>query len=329
MNYESDLLFDEGEFIVVRKKLATLVGDREAMVLQTLQKWELQNRRTKQLDHFFEDRWWAYNTWAGWRINDFPFWSVPTIRRLFWSLEKANLILSKPHENKNKGAWAALNRDRLKEVYSVDEASRLAMPSKRRKPKQADPMDQTSKTSETAPGLIQWIRGSDPLDQPTGDPYKTQSKVIPAVAKIATAKPSKTPKKKTPAKPAVTPKPKTVKAPANADVDQTLLGDVIKSWIDGLPKPPAVNVYQNKGIRGNAADILRAGYTPGDITRFMGSLKQDKFWRGKFIKLSKVAEDMPSWLETHPATTAHAPAASSTPGGAGQQDLMADMLAGG
>lgn len=73
----------------VLPSLAKSIGLNEALVLQQLHYW-LENPKTGVE---IEGHKWIYNTYDEW-LEQFPFWSVSTIQRVFVSLEKAELVIS-------------------------------------------------------------------------------------------------------------------------------------------------------------------------------------------------------------------------------------------
>lgn len=108
-----NLLIDSDQTVGFQRELAILVGDREAMALQQIHFWCDINRKSGHEDDFFDGQWWMYNTWAGWRRRNFPFWSTSTLRRVFSSLEAKALIIVRQHPDHNKGNWFTINYGQL------------------------------------------------------------------------------------------------------------------------------------------------------------------------------------------------------------------------
>lgn len=99
----SKLLIDDYP-IQVLPKLAKEIGLNEAIFLQQVHYW------LKKSNHLFEGKKWIYNTYEGWN-EQFPFWSVMTIRRTVSSLIKKDLILT-GNFNKagfDKTKWYSIN----------------------------------------------------------------------------------------------------------------------------------------------------------------------------------------------------------------------------
>lgn len=79
------LLLDESPILVL-PSLAKKVGLNEAIFLQQLHYW------LKDSSHLNDGCAWIYNTYEDWQ-EQFPFWSVSTIRRIITKLENANLLV--------------------------------------------------------------------------------------------------------------------------------------------------------------------------------------------------------------------------------------------
>lgn len=77
MNQQSNVL-------LLNPMIATSIGVNESIILQQLYYWHQK----------YDFQKWIYNSYEDWQ-KQFSFWSVRTIRRIFGSLEKQGLILSK------------------------------------------------------------------------------------------------------------------------------------------------------------------------------------------------------------------------------------------
>ncbi len=107
----SKLLIDDYP-IQVLPKLATVIGLNEAIILQQLHYW-LNSKSAKMI----KGKRWIHNTYEEWQ-EQFPFWSVATVKRTLTSLSKQNLIIK---ENYNKAGfdktiWYSIDYDKLEEV---------------------------------------------------------------------------------------------------------------------------------------------------------------------------------------------------------------------
>lgn len=84
----SPLLINESPLMVL-PSLATGVGLNEAIVIQQLHYWLNNKNAGIEIDGVK----WIHNTYQEWQDN-FPFWSVRTIRRILNSLEERGLIIA-------------------------------------------------------------------------------------------------------------------------------------------------------------------------------------------------------------------------------------------
>jgi hypothetical protein len=102
----SKLLIDEPPLQVL-PSLAYALGLNEAIFLQQLHYW------LRATNHWHDDRPWVYNTYEGWQ-KQFPFWSVPTIRRAITTLRESKLITTTDAYNKlgfDNTLWYTINYD--------------------------------------------------------------------------------------------------------------------------------------------------------------------------------------------------------------------------
>lgn len=98
-------LFDSHP-IVVDRELAAVFGLNEAILLQQLNYW-LNSKAAKTVN----GRKWIYNSYKQWQEDNFPFWSLATVRRAIENCEKKGLIIT---GNFNKAGF-----DKTK-WYSID-----------------------------------------------------------------------------------------------------------------------------------------------------------------------------------------------------------------
>jgi len=114
MGAETRLLYDERPLVVI-PELARMLsaikgfdGLQEALVLQQVHYWVILNKRANrnEQDGFF----WTYNTFKEWH-EQFPFWSLATIKRIFGRLEKAGFLI-----------WGRFNKSNINRTkwYRVD-----------------------------------------------------------------------------------------------------------------------------------------------------------------------------------------------------------------
>lgn len=96
--------------------LATLIGLNEAIVLQQVHYLLMCKKNTGQ--DFIVGHYWVYNTYEKWQ-EQFPFWSLMTIRRTFTSLEKKNLLITGNYNQSrfDNTKWYTINYEALREKY--------------------------------------------------------------------------------------------------------------------------------------------------------------------------------------------------------------------
>jgi uncharacterized phage protein (TIGR02220 family) len=98
--------------------LAVKIGINEAVVLQQIHYWLGRSK------HQIKGRKWVYNTYEDWQ-EQFPFWSISTIKRTFHSLEKLGVVVS---DNWNamkldKTKWYTINYEQLANIEQRCEPS--------------------------------------------------------------------------------------------------------------------------------------------------------------------------------------------------------------
>ncbi|MBC3105707.1 phage protein [Staphylococcus haemolyticus] len=103
----SNLLIDDYPILVL-PNLATEIGLNEAIVLQQMHYW------LKKSNHNYDGRRWIYNSFPEWQKH-FPFWSVITIKRTVYSLEKQNLLYVGNYNKAkfDKTKWYSINYETL------------------------------------------------------------------------------------------------------------------------------------------------------------------------------------------------------------------------
>jgi len=91
--------------------LATKIGLNEAIVLQQLHYWIVTSGKEK------DGRRWIYNTYEGW-TEQFPFWSVSTVRRTIGSLEKRGLVITSNYNRAkfDRTRWYTIDYERVDEM---------------------------------------------------------------------------------------------------------------------------------------------------------------------------------------------------------------------
>lgn len=113
----SQLLFNE-EPIVINRLSAKVLGLNEAIVIQQIHYWLDINRKAKI--NFHDGRTWTYNTYENWHKNNFDFFGIATIKRIFKSLFDKGILL-KGNYNKHKydrKLWVTIDYDKLDELLN-------------------------------------------------------------------------------------------------------------------------------------------------------------------------------------------------------------------
>jgi len=108
----NNLLLDEHPLIIL-PKLACQIGLEEAIILQQVHYWLLRSKNE------FDGRPWVYKTYAEWQ-NEFPFWSIPTIRRKISGLEKNGVLLVGNYNQYklDQTKWYSINYNKLDKTLS-------------------------------------------------------------------------------------------------------------------------------------------------------------------------------------------------------------------
>lgn len=108
----SNLLIHE-EPLIVLPGLAKAVGLNEAIFLQQVHYWLNKSK------HLYDGYYWVYNTYEDW-LEQFPFWSNATLRRIVNKLEKQELIIVGNYNKLkiDKTKWYRVNYDLLNRMSS-------------------------------------------------------------------------------------------------------------------------------------------------------------------------------------------------------------------
>lgn len=97
--------------LIIFPKLAVTVGLNEAIVLQQINYWLHKSNKVK------DGKYWTYGSYEYWS-EQFPFWSVSTIRRTLTNLENKNLIETANYNKAgfDKTKWYTINYDVLESM---------------------------------------------------------------------------------------------------------------------------------------------------------------------------------------------------------------------
>jgi hypothetical protein len=95
-------------------------------------------------------------------------------------------------------------------------------------------------------------------------------------------------------------------APEGPAVPRDTIPAIIKAWLDSSGVIDS-KAYGKKGYRAIAEDLINAGITADDVTRFVKARRTDPFWSDKGISLHHVATNIVTWLEAAPRTSTPPP----------------------
>lgn len=125
MNF-NELFSNEFDTQIFRKKLAKAIGLNEAIVLNQLHYWIEKNKRKNK--NYYDGKYWVYNTYEQWRSNDFEWWSIDTIKRVFTKLEKSGLIISGNYNKMpmDRTKWYTIDYEKLEKAAENLEKSTIS-----------------------------------------------------------------------------------------------------------------------------------------------------------------------------------------------------------
>lgn len=158
----SKLLMSERPLCIL-PQLAKKIGLNEAIILQQVHYWLEKSR------NFENGCYWVFNTYQQW-MEQFPFWSIPTIRRTIAKLEAKGLLISGHFNSKSSDhtKWYTIGYDVLKqyedEPETPDQIERIAAA--------PDQNDQAA-CSKRSDGLINLSTWPDQNDQIFYNPETT------------------------------------------------------------------------------------------------------------------------------------------------------------
>lgn len=109
------LLFNE-EPITINRLSANVLGLNEAIVVQQIHYWLNINEKAKINIH--DGHVWTYNTYDVWQKENFTFWSVKTVQRVFDKLVKLGIIVKGNYNKKkyDRTLWVTLDYNKLEEL---------------------------------------------------------------------------------------------------------------------------------------------------------------------------------------------------------------------
>jgi len=260
MGAESRLLYDERPLVVIpelAKLLATQKGFdglQEALVLQQIHYWAITNQRAGRNER--EGFFWTYNTFKDWN-EQFPFWSLATIKRIFARLEKTGFLISGRYNksNINRTKWYRVNH----EAISLLAQSELSIGSTcDNGTAQPDPLDSVNLT-------------------PSGQAQVTNEKKVPEITHRLTTESNN---REVPSSSKKKPAPQLHSRPIFAEIQKEF----------GYPEKTEKDPIPNYGKEAKAIDrMLKRGYSEAEI---LAAWQKKVRARGEFVSMVWVNEDM-------------------------------------
>lgn len=93
------------------------IGLNESMVLQQMHYWININKQANR--NLVDGHYWTYNTYEGWH-EQFPFWSIRTLKTIMTSLESKGLVVSANHNKLkiDRTKWYRIDYTKLDSLVS-------------------------------------------------------------------------------------------------------------------------------------------------------------------------------------------------------------------
>lgn len=128
--------------------LATRIGLNEAIVLQQIHYWLLEDCTKPNTQ---EGKRWVYNTFENWQRDNFPFWSVVTIKRIVASLLEQGLIATGKFSKRkyDRTNYYTINYDVVSDVCNQLQATKSSKVSTCTEPSYQIDTFSTETTTET------------------------------------------------------------------------------------------------------------------------------------------------------------------------------------
>lgn len=103
-----NVFINKDKVLIVNMELANAIGLNRAIVLNQINYW------IEKSNHVFEGKKWIYNSFESWH-DQFQFWSLNTVKRIFKSLEKDGLVISGTYNKAafDKTKWYTIDYDKV------------------------------------------------------------------------------------------------------------------------------------------------------------------------------------------------------------------------
>jgi hypothetical protein len=111
----SKLLFDK-QPVVINVELARLIGLNESIVLQQVDYLIEINKEAGE--NLKKGRFWIYNSMESWQQENFPFWSIDTVKRIFTKLINLGFLITDCFNKQSfdKTKWYTIDYEKLESL---------------------------------------------------------------------------------------------------------------------------------------------------------------------------------------------------------------------
>lgn len=173
-----NLLIEEPPLQVL-PSLAKSIGLNEAIILQQIHYWLRKSNNVK------DGYKWIYNSMTNWQ-KQFSFWSLPTVKRVFRSLEKQGLLITANYNKAgfDKTKWYRINYEKLQHMSQRSDQNDPTMVSSWTDGSDQDDTTNTKRLPETTtedilsgkPDHIPYQEIMSYFNQQAGTSYRASSK---------------------------------------------------------------------------------------------------------------------------------------------------------
>ena len=255
-NTSSTLLINEPPLQVL-PSLAVAIGLAEALVLQQVHYWLLRSGKER------DGKVWVYNTTEEWQ-QQFPFFSVTTVRRTIQNLRDKGLLLAGNY-NSNKfdrTIWYSIDYEKLESIYSswtngnglVGETNTIRL------------------TTEIATSSSQ---EEEVMSLPFSDFPEPVKETAPPATKKKHASPGP--------------------APSRSSNEAK---EIVKAYEKVLQEQtPGAIVAWPREVKAATA-MVKAGWTEANVMLAYAHMKAQDYWQDKVLHLDKVAEQIATVWQT-------------------------------
>lgn len=119
----AELFASKDDFVVLRKPLIRLLERTDYAIIVA----EIDSRASwfergadKYQDHYFDGRWWMYDTYESWNKEYFPGLSIRTVKSMFATLKSSGIIFQAKRFDRDKNVtrcWYSVNYELLSAMF--------------------------------------------------------------------------------------------------------------------------------------------------------------------------------------------------------------------